>query len=398
MVFSAKSMIFVIFLAMAIDISGDSILRAFPFEKGLLVTLSQGLIAVLIMLFTLIFGFKLPRKIELIVPFFLIILVLLLGLINGLIFNRAKFAISEIIPFLFVFSFLAFCSLKNPISVKELEHCFTVIIYLILGKAVVYNIFTYFLLGDISWKVLLKQSPALILPLSYFFSKIATNRITTANYLTLSVIIILITFAMARMLFLAMIFIICIHFLNRRIFKNIQIIVLIVLSFFIYQLLVGSSTTGIIDFLYGGNVFELGIDYRLVQLQVIISRLEASPLLGVGFGYFTPGYLDYGLLSKPYLLELDILNFISKIGIIGSIVYAISYIMIYRLIGLILCPVVRKTSLSLFWGIAGLLVYSTGQTAHQSYLFWVLLAFVYGFVVSHLRTQSPFPKVSGEEF
>ncbi len=373
---------------MTLDISGDPILRTFPFETGLLVVFFQGLISVLIMLFLLAFGLKIPRQIKFLGPFLLIISVLLLGFINGLILNTVRFAISEVIPFLFFLSFLAFCSLKSPISVKELERSFTILTYLILGKFILYSILTDFLSGSFSWRVLLKQSFALLVPLSYFLSRVNINKVTKANYITLTALFIIITFGMSRMLFVGIIFLLFVHFFNRQFYKSLHIMLLICISFYMYQLMIGSSLGGIVEFIYGGSAYEDSLNYRLVQLKVISNRLEVAPLLGVGFGYFTPGYLDYSLLSKPYLLELDFLNFISKIGILGSIAYTISYFLLYRLIGLIACPEVRNTSLALFWGVVGLIIYSIGQTAHQSYLYWVILAFVYGFVVSHLRSQA----------
>jgi hypothetical protein len=42
------------------------------------------------------------------------------------------------------------------------------------------------------------------------------------------------------------------------------------------------------------------------QLEDLIDRFQESPVLSIGF---PPSYLNYNELAKPYLLELDILNF-----------------------------------------------------------------------------------------
>ena len=132
-------------------------------------------------------------------------------------------------------------------------------------------------------------------------------------------------------------------------------------------------------------MYQGGLSYRVEQFEVILDRIVTSPLFGVGFGYFTPGYSGYAELSKPYLLELDILNFISKIGLIGFVVYVLAYVRIYKLISMILDKNLQMTYKSLFWALMGLIIYSLGQTAHQSYFYWVILAFVYGNTVSQLR-------------
>ena len=393
LVITAKNLIFALFIMMTLDFKGDAILRAFPVNMFFWADVTQLVIVSSVLISFLAFGLKLPREQNLLVPFFLVIIVLLLGLFNGLMTNEYGYAISEAIPFFFFLSFLGFNSLKDPISVLEIEKFFKIFAYIILLKITVYSFSAYIFSGALSWKVLLKQTPYMLIPLSFYLSKIKFNSMTGSNYLSLFILCFALIFAMSRMMIIATIFILILTFFNKHFFRAFKILAPLSIVFVIYQFLIGSSGLSIMAFFYGGEVYEHGLNYRLVQLDVILDRLSNSPLWGVGFGYFTAGYLDYYLLAKPYLLELDILNFISKIGLIGLIIYVFAYLKLYQLIKAINDYSVQKVAIALFLGMLGVIVYSLGQTAHQSYFFWIFFAFLYGFVVSHLRAQSKASKL-----
>ena len=194
-------------------------------------------------------------------------------------------------------------------------------------------------------------------------------------------------FAQARMLLLACLFVFIYYLLGRKFLRAIPMIIAIGLSLQIYLLFIGVGAGEVGSFFYGGQAYEDGMSYRLIQLEVLLNRLIESPLIGVGFGYFTVGYLDYYLLAKPYLLELDILNFISKIGLIGLFFYLLAYVQLFFLIRKISDVDVRRLSASLFVSLIAIMIYSLGQTAHQAVTYWIFLAFVYGFIVSHLKAQ-----------
>lgn len=388
MVLKAKSLVFVIFVFVTLDFGGDSILRSFPVDGFFWGGVGKVLISSMILILCLSFGLKLPAEQKLVTPFFLIISVILFGLFNGLVSNSYGHAISESIPFFFFLSFLSFASLKEPISILEVEKFLRIFSYIIFLKIIVYSVSSYALFGAVSWKILLKQSPLMLLPLSFYLSKIKLNSMTVVDYMPLFLLSIAVVFAMSRMLILATMFLMLVTFFNKHFYRNIPVVILFLGSLALYQIIIGSSGSSIAGFFYGGEVYEDGLDYRLVQLGIISDRFASSLFMGVGFGYFTEGYLDYYLLAKPYLLELDLLNFFSKVGLIGTLIYALAYFKIYQLIKSINDYNVQKVALALFWGLIGVLVYSLGQTAHQSYIFWFLLAFVYGFVVSHLRAQA----------
>ncbi len=279
--------------------------------------------------------------------------------------------------------------MKKPIPVSDLERFLKIFVYILVFKIIIYSVAAYLFYGAFSWKVLMKQSPLLLIPLSIYFSKITSKTATMVTYYILFLVLCGIVFAMARMLLLGLIFLIGVHFLNRRVVSAWPIFVLVGFTLVGYLLLFMQTPSFLLDVLYSGDLYQAGMAYRKEQFDVIFDRLLESPFLGVGFGYFTPGYLTYGELAKPYQLELDILNFISKIGLIGTLAYGLSYIGLFRLIIKIADGEVRRTGTALFWALLALVIYSTGQTMHQSYIYWVYFAFVYGFAVSHLRAQAP---------
>ena len=333
------------------------------------------------------FGLKIPRKISFVVPFYILIGVILLGFVNGVLSNNFWNAFNETMPFIFFMIFLPICSIKKPISSENIENALKIFVYIVSIKVIIYIVAFYILYDVPSWKILLKQSPLLLIPLSVYCSKLAmqTKPNESINFI-LFLIMVCVVFSQARMLIIACVFVFSFYFLGRRIVRILPIVFIMGVSLLVYFLFIGDlGKFG--EVINGSKEFSAGMDYRLVQLDVLIDRFIEFPLFGVGFGYYTPGYSTYGLLAKPYLLELDIFNFISKIGAIGAVFYGLAYLLLFRLIMTIADDNVRRLSTSMFISLIALLVYSLGQTAHQSVTYWIFLGFVYGFVVSHLRAQ-----------
>lgn len=388
MLYWHRKSILILFLLISFEYGGDPILKALPIDPSTPDLIAKILISFMAVIFMLLFGLKMPRKISLLAPFLLFMGVILSGFAHGVLSNTVTHAFNEVMPFFFCTLFLAFCSLKKPLSSLEVENGLKILVYIVFFKVLIYFVASYIVYGVPSWKILVKQSPLLMIPLSVFCSKIATKSKSRGGYnLILFLILIGVVFAYSRMLFLGAVFIFCIYFLNARITKLLPVVFMVVLSITIYLLLLGGGLSAYVDMVYGGEVYQDGLQYRLVQFDIILKRLIEFPLFGVGFGYYTPGYLTYGLLAKPYLLELDILNFISKIGLVGGVFYGVAYLLLFRLIMSIADDNVRGLSKALFVSLIALMIYSLGQTAHQGISYWIFLAFVYGFVVSHLRVQ-----------
>ena len=389
MSYSPRVLIFILSLLIFVEYAGDPILRAFtsPADRVLPDQIFKFLISFFSFLLMISFGLKLPRNISLLIPFILFMSVLLFGLAHGILVNAPSNAVNEVIPYLFILLFFVFSSIRKPISVDEVEFMLKIMVYIVTLKVLVYIMASFAFYGFFSWKVLTKQSPLLVIPLCVFLSNYILKKKSNSNITLLFLIIFCIMFAQARMLLLACIFVFSYYFLGRKFIRAIPVVAIIGLSLQIYLLFVGGGAGDVGSFFYGGQAYEDGMSYRLIQLEVLLSRLIESPFIGVGFGHFTVGYLDYYRLAKPYLLELDILNFISKIGLIGLFFYGLAYVQLFFLIKKISDDSVRRLSTSLFISLIALMIYSLGQTAHQAVTYWIFLAFVYGFIVSHLKAQ-----------
>ena len=113
-----------------------------------------------------------------------------------------------------------------------------------------------------------------------------------------------------------------------------------------------------------------------------MQRLLDKPLQGYGFGFVTIGYDSYEELGKPYLLELDLINFITKIGLFMFFLYVISYIIYFYIYFKI--KYLSTNDLMYSWSyillIGSLLLYSLVQTFHSSMLFWLFYVFSFGYI------------------
>jgi hypothetical protein len=144
----------------------------------------------------------------------------------------------------------------------------------------------------------------------------------------------------------------------------------------------------IFDNIYGGKTYENGLEYRQVQLNMLTDRFLSHPFDGVGFGAYTKGYETYEDLSKPYQLELDLINFFSKVGFIFSFIYLFSYYKLHTLVNKVEDINLKSIFFSFEIGIIASLIYSLGQTSHQSYLYWVVYSIFYSLLLIVLKKQN----------
>jgi O-antigen ligase len=144
------------------------------------------------------------------------------------------------------------------------------------------------------------------------------------------------------------------------------------------------------EYLFSGNEANESVNFRIEQYEEIKNRIFDSPITGKGFGYFNPNYSTYSELSKPYLLEMDMLNFISKIGLPLFIVYIFSYILLYFFITKIKDRPIQKLFKLYFWCLIAFILYSFGQTLHQSYIYWFVYSIIASSIISTLNNQNKF--------
>ena len=105
------------------------------------------------------------------------------------------------------------------------------------------------------------------------------------------------------------------------------------------------------------------------------------------FGFYNKEYLIYGIYAKPYILELDLINFITKLGLIISIIYFFIYLNLYYLVLKVKNQKNKEIYFAMFLCLIGLLIYSVGQSFHQGYLYWIYFSVFYSFLFLELKLQ-----------
>lgn len=384
------------FFLIIFDFSGDPIIRSYDLNL-INFEFYYKLILSFLFLFLLIFNFKLKfNKSKIYIPYLLICFIFIYGFIVGIVNNNILNALNELSGYFFILLIPVIVNLEEKFNGINTNYDQRVIkfikisTYIIIFKIFFYEIATLIVYGIPSYKILLKQTPLFLISFSILLEKMLRKE-KGYNFLFLLTCFILLV-AIARMIYISMIFLFLIHFIRNfsinKIKIQIRILLIIFISFLLYINIQSLDYTGTFDRIYGGEVYEEGVDYRITQFYVILKRFYEFPL-GAGFGYYTPDYLSYSELSKPYLLELDLFNFFSKIGLIFSLVYLINIFNIYFYVN----KAIYKNYNSLFafyFGIISLLIYSLGQTAHQGYLYWVTFSIFYSSLIITYNSKNRF--------
>ena len=383
-----KNLFYVLLTLVFFDFFTDPITRTYPinFAAG-----NPAVKAIITFLFSILFviGIKSFPKIKTIwIPFWLILLPIFYGMIRGVLSNVPINTFNDISSFLPLLLILVIINFKIKNRKKEIYKILKISVYIILIKIIAYQFLTTILIGIPTWKLLVKQSPLLLIPFSVYFADLIKFK---KRYKIFFVTVFILLIAMARMIFISLIFISVIQILRFRKVASFSKVALIFIfmasSFYLYLFTQSVDQILILEHIYGGEVYQGGLDYRIDQLAVIMDRFVNHTFLGVGMGYFTPGYLTYGELPKPYLLELDLLNFFSKIGVLFSALYVVSYFFLYHLIQKVKDKDTKELFISMFIGLLSLLIYSLGQTLHQSYLYWIFYSIFYGYLILEIRAQ-----------
>lgn len=352
---------------------GDSILLSYgiKFETGDFIVKN-----IISSLFLLVIVFSLPRSLPRLLsvyfPLYLFFFVGLIAFVNGLIFNIPRNALNDFTSFLPIV--LLFFVRNYVLDIDYIKLSKFLIIVLAL-KYLIYQSFTIGIFGVPSWKILMKQSPALLVCFSILLGRVFDSRIrdVRGGYVYLFICFFLILVAQARMLLISTIFIIVINFLiSKRKRVILYLLPFFIISFFVVLIAQELTFDNILDH-YSGDLFDEGLEYRNIQFHEILNRIAESPFLGKGLGYFNPKYLDYSQFAKPYQLELDMFNFISKIGICLSFIYFFAYFSILAILFSGKKHQDAKDLILFYIGIISLLIYSVGQTFHQGYLYWIIL-------------------------
>jgi hypothetical protein len=374
-----------------IDYDGDFIIRQETGFFGSLQELIRYSIISLLLLFGLIGLFNISSllKIKSIGQSCLIIILFTngYGLLLGLLLNNHVGAIREfaaISPICLIPIFLKICRDK---LLEIALYLIYALVFIVAIKLLISQFYHVFIFDSLSWKIMLRSSPLLLLPYAYILISLIKSDSQKKNIFLLFIIVIEVLVAQARALNAAILIItsiiILIRPVNRRIFIPAIIIAISAMSAIFF-------TDGSIENIFGfwsGVHFDESANYRIEQLDILVDRYISRPLTGFGFGYYTIGYLTYGDLVNSFLLELDLINFSTKIGLPFSIIYFSGYILliIQNLRNKYHDPKTHNIVVSYLLTLILLLFYSLFQTAHSSILYWLVYALSFSLIFSNSR-------------
>ncbi len=86
-------------------------------------------------------------------------------------------------------------------------------------------------------------------------------------------------------------------------------------------------------YLSNQDLWSGGIEYRLRQINNLYLRFTDSPWIGWGFGSFDTfyeGFRDWHI--RPYLIELEYLNLLTKLGVFGTSIFLGCFVLLFYLV------------------------------------------------------------------
>lgn len=377
-----------LFIALVlIDFDGDFLLRQ---ESGLLKLMQDsiryGIVFLLLSLFFLgVYNITSAIKIKSsgFVCLGAVFLAFMYGLIVGLLRNSSDGAIREFAAIAPLCLIPILLNMEREKLFRTAKYFMYLLVFVVAVKILLSQLVHFYIYGILSWKVILRSSPLLLLPYIYFLLNVIRGGRRNMYIFLLFVVTIEVFVAQARALNVALllatlIILVSVKRLNRGIFTSIFVLGVSALAAIFFT----DGSLGNIFGLWSGENFNDSSNYRLEQLTVLFGRYFERPLAGFGFGYYTIGYLTYGELVNSFLLELDLINFSTKIGIpifglyvLGYMIFVLQYMnneyheQRYRLL-----------DFSYLLALVLLLFYSLFQTAHSSILYWLLYALSFSLI------------------
>jgi hypothetical protein len=270
----------------------------------------------------------------------------------------------------------AVTGLNGEKGIRRIRHLFFAACGLILIKLFLPVASDILQNASLDWRYLLKASPFLmpmaLLSLSLFLG--GRRAVHLILFVLASVGIFL---AYMRGLYLGMaaglLFIFILSIRGRRLSRLISAGVLFIV--------IGGGLTvmmqGDILKIFGAwdtDLFRIGFEYRMRQINMLMNMFFEFPIFGAGLGAFDPLHEGYEeSLARPYLVELEYLNLLAKLGTIGFGLIAAAFVFLLldclRRARRAPSSEVRFTILGFAAGLIALMVASITNTLYSSVLF-----------------------------
>jgi len=386
----------VLILLLVLDFSGDFIILYSIYIIQEINPIIRVSISVVLFSLTLLSLLYLKLVFRLSFHFKLVLLLILIpvayGFLGGVVKNSPSLALRELLPFFTLLLIPIFLNLSNIDLCKIFHFLLKAVLFTVLIKLFCTQVVHYIYYGYFSWRLLLRITPLLLLPLSYIIYSYSNKRDNGLLSFYFIIVIAGILVANARALYIAALSVASLSLSQLRFMILFKLSFLFLLAVFIVYIYSDNDILSIFGYWSGDN-FESSYGYRETQFAMLMERFLSYPIFGVGFGFFTPGYESYEDINLSYLLELDLLNFFTKIGIPFSIIYIFAFAF-YFLVSISSKMYIDESNILISKSfnafLIGCLIYSLFQTMHSSILFWILFSFSFSFnaKIINLKFQS----------
>jgi hypothetical protein len=302
---------------------------------------------------------------------------IVVGIIRGVDLN---YIIGDSQNIIVYFALFAIKDIKTDKGLKYLQTLIVISIGFILIKLSVSLVSDVMMLRPISWRYYFKGSPYLSPLLLIALVKLIDNNSGYAKFKWLLVVI-----GASAGIFLAnangILLGTFVGLISIGLFYRDRTIIVKLLLF---GVLVGSVNTILALILYNdisiafGDWFSsssiAGFNYRSMQVVSLLNMFFDNPIAGNGLGSYDPNWVGYrDWLPRPYLVELELINSMAKLGVIGFGLLVFSfYLLISRCIRIAkysIHPQYRNLITGMAAGLISLLMQSTVQTLYSSVMF-----------------------------
>ena len=378
-----------------IDFSGDPLIKYSGFHLPVVETTIRSAIIALILVGALSSLFCLRELVwskKALLVFLVIICVFLYGAVRGLLVSGSELAVREMMVVAPILMVPMMMNMRRE-QLDDLTAFFAnAIVVILLFKIVISGVIHFFEFGSNSWKIFLRASPLLLFSFIFFSYKSVVNKkgsLLSVVFATLSLFGILIAQARTLNIMLGLAVILLLFLLPKVYIKFVKLGLFFLIGLGLISLYFDPLNISIYG-QWSGEYFDESASYRLEQFSVLMERLSNNPIIGVGFGFVTIGYSGYEDMLLPYLLELDLVNFVTKVGLPVFFIYACSYLVLFITgIAKILIFDDGAGMIVYTFIIPLLLMYSIFQTFHSGILYWIVysLGFSYIFLLDKVRER-----------
>ncbi len=321
---------------------------------------------------------------------------IILGFVSGLFGdNLLRFVLLETANFLVYFTIPFFISLTWKKDVWKVI-LYSLLIYMIIILLKMYSAFIIDFYLNITYLKINVKGNFILMPFFFLSFSILQVERSKKNVMFFIVVFISIILAGMRGFYVAIAVSSIYYIRNAKFQMSIKKIIIMICFMFLFMIFFMMITELPILKLAGfyGNTVEQGVNFRLTQFNLLIDEFCKNPLFGRGFGLVLYDFEGFNIdLPKPYLQELEWVNFLAKTGIIGIIFIIIAMISLIKWANKVAekAPLIKQKAIihGLTTGLISMILASFTNTLFSSFYFHIYVFALVG-IISSIDYESKF--------